>query len=89
MSELTELETKIKETKKELSAKLSESILSAVRKRRDIIFKIRDSEYTVNYKEECLIEANPQANGNPRSQNVDLAPVFKQARMAELARGAH
>lgn len=89
MLELTDLEAKIKETKRELVAKIKEYVYYAVKQRQDKVFKIRDSEYTVKFKEERLIETDPAENSNPRSQNLDLAPIFKQFRMAELARGIH
>jgi hypothetical protein len=89
MLEQTDLEVKIKETRRELVVKINEYVYYAIKQRQDKVFKIRDSEYTVKFKEERLAETAPVENSNPRSQNVDLAPLFKQFRMAELARGVH
>jgi hypothetical protein len=89
MLEQTDLEAKIKETRKELVRKIKEYVYYSVNQRQDKVFKIRDSEYTVKFKEERLVETDPAENNDPRSQNLDLAPIFKQFRMAELARGVH
>lgn len=89
MLELTDLEAKIKETKRELIAKINEYVYYAVKQRQDKVFKIKDSKYTVKFEEERLVETDPAENNNPRSQNLDLAPLFKQFRMAELVKGVH